>query len=145
MARPLGGLLFSAFMGYYNHTATGIDCVIPVPLHISRLRQRGFNQALMLIDAWPVGQKNSSHDVRVDENNLKRQRKARSQTGLGREKRRQNVKNAFSITDAAGIDGKNVLLVDDVFTTGSTMEECARTLLSAGAASVSALTLARAL
>ena len=146
VARPLGGLLFHTFITYYGNNDPAIDWIIPVPLHISRLRQRGFNQAHMLIDVWPVflAQTTSSHDIRIAENKLLRRRKTKTQTGLSREKRRKNVKGAFSIADATGISGKNILLVDDVFTTGSTIEECARTLLAGGAASVSALTLARA-
>ena len=68
-----------------------------------------------------------------------------SQTGLKKEERRSNIRKAFSITDPERIRGRNILLVDDVYTTGSTLGECARTLLKAGAEAVGALTLARAI
>lgn len=144
LARSLGQLLFSSFMQYYDSRT--IDYIIPVPLHASRLKQRGFNQAHMLVDQWPAISAKISRDaaVCIDYKNLIRKRKTLSQTGLGRKKRKQNVKGAFAVTDKTKIRKKQVLLIDDVYTTGSTAEECARTLMASGAAGVSVLTLARA-
>ena len=81
--------------------------------------------------------------IYIDDQNLIRNRKTVSQTGLGREKRKQNVKNAFTVTNPSKILKKRILLVDDVFTTGATAEECAKTLIKNGAETVSVLTLAR--
>jgi ComF family protein len=144
LARPLGTLLFAGFRQFFDWDA--VDCIIPIPLHRSRIRERGFNQAALLVRHWPTliraDRENRGPDF--DEKNLVRNRKTLSQTGLGREKRRQNVKNAFSVTRPEKISGKQILLVDDVFTTGSTSRECAKTLLAAGAGAVRVLTLARA-
>ncbi len=143
LARPLGRLLFSSFMKYYN--ASTIDYIMPVPLHISRLKQRGFNQAAMLIRQWPVLFSQTEHRcIPIDCKNLARKRKTLSQTGLGKKKRKQNVKDAFAVKDKSNISGKHVLLIDDVYTTGSTCDECAKTLISKGAKTVSVLALARA-
>jgi len=144
LSRPLGRLLFLSFMKYYDIET--IDTIIPIPLHISRLKQRGFNQALLLLKEWPdlFAEMHSDRFAQIDFKNLVRYRKTISQTGLGKEKRKQNVKNAFAVTDTTEIVGKHILLVDDVFTTGSTCQECAKTLIKNGAKNVSVLTLARA-
>ena len=144
LSRSLGQLLFFSFMQYYDIRT--IDYIIPVPLHASRLKQRGFNQAHLLINQWPTICGGISMDaaVCIDYKNLTRKRRTLSQTGLGRKKRKQNVKGAFAVIDKTKIRGKQVLLIDDVYTTGSTSEECARTLMASGAAGVSVLTLARA-
>ena len=150
LARPLGRLLFSSFMEYYDICT--IDTIIPVPLHTSRLKQRGFNQAVMLIRQWPVlinlskanREINTDRVLPIDFKNLVRKHKTVSQIGLGKEKRKENVKGAFAVTDKSKISGKQVLLIDDVYTTGSTCHECAKTLIVNGAKTVSVLTLARA-
>ncbi len=144
LARPLGRLLFSSFMKYYDIRT--VDYIIPIPLHISRLKQRGFNQAVMLINEWPflIKKFQENRSIDFDCKNLIRKRKTVSQTGLGREKRKENVKGAFVVTDKSKITGKHVLLIDDVYTTGSTSAECAKTLIASGAETVSVLTLARA-
>ncbi len=144
LSRPLGRLLFLSFMHYYD--INEIDTILPIPLHVSRLKQRGFNQALMLVREWPDLCTAISPDrfAQIDFKNLARKRKTLSQTGLGREKRKQNVKGAFAVADATEFSGKHVLIIDDVYTTGSTCHECANTLLKNGAKTVSVLTLARA-
>jgi len=116
------------------------DLIIPVPLHTSRLRQRGLNQSLLLAQLFfPERRK----DIRVDL--LIRHRPTTPQTELSGAARRQNLRNAFSLApESEALDGKRLLLVDDVRTTGSTLAECGRVLLAHGAASVSCLTLARA-
>lgn len=114
--------------------------IIPVPLHPRRLRQRGFNQSIIL--ARELAKR---HGIAMDFRSLRRIIDTDSQTGLKNEERRSNIKNAFNIRDPERIRGRNVLLVDDVYTTGSTLGECARALLKGGAETVGALTLARAI
>jgi ComF family protein len=113
---------------------------VPVPLHIRRLRERGFNQSLLLakVVATDLG-------TQLDYLSLVRIRHTRAQTGLRKEERRKNVKDAFSVIYPEIIKGKKILLVDDVFTTGYTLNECARTLKKSGAMVVICLTLARTL
>lgn len=114
------------------------DIIVPVPLHIKRLRERGFNQALLLARAFFPQQKN-----RIDATLLERTKKTKPQTNMSGAERRKNLKNAFRVNNRTVLSKKKVLLVDDVFTTGSTVNECARTLLRAGAKEVQVLTLAR--
>jgi len=116
------------------------DLIIPVPLHVSRLRRRGLNQSLLLARLFFPERRQI---IRCDL--LVRHRPTTPQTGLSGEARRRNLQGAFSLTPASGtIAGRHVLLVDDVRTTGSTLAECRRVLLAGGAARVSCLTLARA-
>ena len=114
------------------------DLVIPVPLHIKRLRQRGFNQALLLARVFFPEQKD-----RISTSLLKRCRLTRPQTELNGKKRRENLHGAFCVETSERLKGKKVLIVDDVYTTGTTVNECARTLRCAGAQEVQVLTLAR--
>jgi ComF family protein len=141
IARSLGRLLFSAFEAHWPADGDGIDRVIPVPLHARRMRARGFNQAHLLVRDWP--RLGAPEGLTVQPRALIRARHTASQVGLSRRRRRQNVKNAFSVTDPESIGGKQVLLVDDVLTTGATVEECVRVLRRAGAKRVDVLTLAR--
>lgn len=114
-----------------------IDIIIPVPLYIKRLRSREFNQALLISGVL------SLHlDRPVINNVMVKNRDTRPQVELNRQKRRVNIKDVFSITDRYLIKGKRVLLVDDVFTTGSTINECARILKKSGAYRIYAITLA---
>lgn len=143
LAKPLGMVLHAAYRQYYD--GEGIDCIIPIPLHGSRMRERGFNQAALILESWPglLHVSGNGRMPEMDGENLVRNRKTPTQTGLGREKRRKNVKQAFSVTRPDRIRAKEILLVDDVLTTGSTVRECAKTLMAAGAKSVRVLTLAR--
>jgi ComF family protein len=115
----------------------GVDLLVPVPLHESRLRQRGFNQSELL--AREVG-KRTRRPVLVGA--LERVRETPSQTGLSPAERVENVRGAFAAVDR--LDGRHVLLVDDVCTTGATLYASARALKRAGAASVQALVATRA-
>jgi ComF family protein len=117
-----------------------IDVVIPVPLHRRRLWWRGFNQAALLADevARRLG-------VRLDTGALARVRPTRPQTARHHDDRIRNVRGAFAVRRPLRVAGLCVLLVDDVMTTGATVDECARMLLRAGAASVDVFTLARVL
>ena len=115
------------------------DLVLPVPLHRRRLRWRGFNQAALLGRA--VARKMG---CRLDVTTLARIRDTPPQTSQDSSQRRQNVRGAFAVRRPARIANRRLLLVDDVMTTGATLDECARTLLVAGAKRVDVLTLARA-
>jgi len=116
-----------------------IDIVMPVPLHTRRLRQRGFNQALLLAHGV-----SSAYNIPLSSDNLARIRYTRPQVELSGSDRIANVEGAFALRQPEYVEGRKVLLVDDVFTTGSTLNECSTVLKEAGALNVSALTLARA-
>jgi ComF family protein len=112
----------------------GADCVVPVPLHPSRRRARGFNQAA---DLARYLEKPVRHALR-------RSRATPPQTGLPAARRHRNVRHAFVITRAGlALAGTTVVVVDDVSTTGATLDACARTLKDAGVKEVRALTAAR--
>ncbi|MCF8057192.1 MAG: ComF family protein [Desulfocapsa sp.] len=114
------------------------DRIIPVPLHIHRLRQRGFNQALLLAQLFFPERKNC-----ILRDTLQRIRHTVPQTGLDGAARRKNMSKAFRVCDPGEVRGRKIILVDDVYTTGTTVSECSRVLLTAGAGEVSVLTLAR--
>ena len=116
------------------------DTVVPVPLHIKRLRERGFNQSLILARALAEKQ-----DLRVDFSLLKRRKLTLTQTGLDKRDRERNIAGAFTAVSPEKIRDKNLILVDDVYTTGATVNECAKTLVKAGARQVAVITLARVL
>jgi ComF family protein len=115
------------------------DVIVPVPLHPERLRWRGFNQSLILSRA--IG---SAQHVAVDPFLLERIRPTVPQPQLNESERRANVRGAFAVSAPQRLDGKQVLLVDDVYTSGATVEECAKALRRGGAAVVDVFTLARA-
>jgi len=116
------------------------DIILPVPLHIKRLRERKFNQALVIAQTcFPA----SKHKICGD--NLLRHRATSPQTTLSGTKRRKNLTGAFSLRNQEVVKDKTVLLIDDVFTTGSTVNECAKVLKKAGAKRIEVFTLARAL
>jgi ComF family protein len=142
---PLEMLLFSVLARNWN--IHEIDLVVPVPLHVKRFRERGFNQAYLLVKNFIKLSKIYFHDkacLKTGRDVLERIRYTEPQTGLGREKRMKNIVGAFAVKDASSVRGKRVLLVDDVYTTGATADECARVLVDAGAVNVDVLTLARA-
>ena len=116
------------------------DLMIPVPLHSSRLRWRGFNQSLHLANHLAA-----TWRMPVDPFVLRRCRSTPPQVGLDERARRRNVRGAFTVADKASVKGRAVLLVDDVFTTGATVNECAATLRRAGARCVDVVVLARVL
>lgn len=114
------------------------DMIMPVPLHRWRLLQRRYNQSGLIAAALGrVAGKTVMHD------GLMRTRATPSQGHLKAGERARNVKNAFAVRPGADVTGKNILLIDDVYTTGSTVSECARALKDSGAAVVNVLTLAR--
>ena len=115
------------------------ELILPVPLHPHRLRQRGFNQALLLARACFPERKALIHP-----GVLQRHRATVPQTTLSGVLRRRNLIGSFSLIQPQMVKNRKILLVDDVFTTGSTVQECARILRQAGAARVEIFTLARA-
>lgn len=138
LARPLGKLLADAL-----GQAISADVIVPVPLHPSRLRHRGFSQAQALAEhARHFAGVRQRLDVRL----LERAYATSEQAGLSRALRKKNVRGAFVVPRAATrhVLGKAILLIDDVLTTGSTAAACARALRAAGARSVDVLVLARA-
>jgi competence protein ComFC len=114
------------------------DVVVPVPLHATRLRERGFNQASLLAALLSAQTSIPSKPL------LDRIRYTTTQTALDRSERMENLHDAFRLRKNADVRGLRVLLIDDVLTTGSTLSECARVLKRAGALSVHAATAARA-
>jgi len=117
--------------------------VVPVPLHARKLRQRGFNQSELIARAALKLKPLPGPSLGVGV--LERRRETQSQIGLSRHQRRENMRGAFAVAKAAEVAEREVLLVDDVFTTGTTVSECARVLRKAGAAKVYVATVARTL
>jgi ComF family protein len=117
--------------------------LVPVPLHRLRLRQRGFNQAAEIAREALRAAKKQGLQAELSLSALRRIRLTRSQTGLTRHQRRENLRGAFRVGRKDLIKDRDVVVVDDVFTTGTTAQECARVLLRAGAARVWVLTAAR--
>lgn len=134
---PLFGEWLTRLANRYSGKA---DVIIPVPLHYSRLLTRRYNQAALLAHAL-----GSQIRVPVLPDTLKRIRRTPTQAGLSRRQRDDNMRGAFHVASEskALLKGKSVILVDDVMTTGSTLDACSRTLHDAGVKDVYALTLAR--
>ncbi len=134
-------LALAAYLGQQLAAlAEGIaaDVIVPLPLHVSRLRERGFNQALELARPLAVALR-----LPIDTAHCVRTRDTPAQAGLPLRKRVKNIRGAFHCS--ADLTGQKILLVDDVMTTGASLDECARTLKLHGAAEVSILVVARAL
>jgi len=128
LAQPIGRLLRDVMeREHFNG-----ELIVPVPLHRTRLRERGFNQAELI--ATELG-------LPLETRPLQRGKKTATQTGLSRSERMKNLSGAFRLRGAAR--GLSMILVDDVFTTGATMNEIARILKRGGAARVEVLTFAR--
>ena len=122
------------------YSAADCDMVVPVPLHRRRLWWRGFNQAALLARTIAL-----RLDKPLELYSLTRSKVTTPQTSKDHDARRRNVWRAFSVERPGRVKGRRVLLVDDVMTTGATVDECARVLVAAGAARVDVLTLARVL
>lgn len=122
----------------YNGYKIEGDTVIPVPLNPNRLRERGFNQAALLAKVFA-----KEVELPCETQALFRKKNTRSQVGLSRKARLMNVNTAF-IANPPLVEGKHIILIDDVSTTGATLEACAKALKFAGAKTVNGLTVARA-
>ena len=114
------------------------DLLIPVPLHPKRLRWRGFNQSVVL-----AREVSRAWNIPLDPAVLVRSKETPPQTQLSEEDRRRNVRDAFTLNPAKSVAGKTVLLVDDIYTSGATVNACSRALLGGGVKEVQVLTLAR--
>jgi ComF family protein len=145
LTEPLSELLLTTFRFFWDKDS--IDVVVPVPLHAGRFRQRGFNQAYLLIREWQKAAANPYWDMsalRIERDVLVRTRPTAPQATLGRARRSANIKDAFDVNGRRKVENKRVLLIDDVYTTGATVNECARLMMKCGAEHVDVLTLARA-
>lgn len=136
LALPLAGLLEKAFEKYYWEE--DFDWIVPVPLHSDRRRQRGFDQTYLLA-------KNLARAVQVPVfQGLDRVKATRPQSGLSIRQRRLNVRSAFEIRSPVQLQGSRILLVDDIYTTGATMAELAKSMQKVAAVDrIAILTVAR--
>ncbi len=134
----LGDALAAHMAHYVRELNWDMDMIIPIPLGRQRLKERGYNQVGMIAKPLAV-----ALNVQFAPNTLVRSKETRSQVGLSKPERRQNVRGAFQA--GAEVKGRNILVLDDVSTTGSTLSSSAEALYASGAKKVYALTVARAL
>jgi len=134
LGKPFSNMLVEKF----KDAELDIDLILPVPLHENRLKERGFNQAELLLTEF------ESLNIPIIKDNLIRTKYNPQQAILSRAERINNLSGSFSITNKKEIKNKNILLVDDIYTTGSTLNEISKTLIEAGANKVFCLTLCHA-
>lgn len=137
LASVLAKMMFVAGKDIF---ASGIDVIVPIPLHRGRLLKRRYNQSALL--AKELGRLSG---IKVDYGSVVKNRKTKPQVDCSGEERLRNVRGAFLVKQPQNIAGKRILLVDDVLTTGATLKECAAALKKASPKSIDALTLARVL
>ena len=145
MAQPLGALLAQAMLMLEPESPPAMT-VVAVPLFATREWARGYNQSILLAESAlaTLHRQRPAWRLQTAHSALVRKRDTDSHFQLAPHQRRENLKNAFAVVEKARIAGRDVLLVDDIYTTGATARECARTLIAAGASSVWVATLARA-
>jgi len=136
-ARSIGEWLLSAYDSDEVLNKEAPDCLLPVPLHTSRLRQRGFNQSIEIARVLSI-----KRDIPIEYGAVIRERSTISQTGLNAKQRQKNIKTAFKVVSE--MPYKNVLIIDDVVTTGSTVNELAKLLKKNNVERVGVLSIARA-
>ncbi len=137
LAKPLGKLMVDSLVKN-DEFKRKIDLIIPVPLHRNDLKKRGFNQSVLL------GKVTGDYlSIPVRENVLVKKKLTPFQVNLSKKERKINILGAFSVEKPEEIKGKNILILDDVFTTGATVEECTKELMKARAKNIFVLTLAR--
>lgn len=137
LAVPLASLMVEVMRAEAAYA--NLDLVVPIPLSNRRLRDRGFNQAALL-----AREISGRMNIKFDGSILVKVADTPSQTGLARAAREINLKDAFKVVNGAPLQGKNILIVDDVLTTGSTMSAAAAEIKQAGAAQVCVITAAAA-
>jgi ComF family protein len=144
-SQQLGRFLALA-LGELAEVAPAELLVVPVPLHRSKQKGRGFNQALLLADSALSSLRKTHSEWRLELRSdlLTRHRDTESQAGLTPNQRRLNLRGAFRVSHSAAVNGKHILLIDDILTTGATARAAARALVDAGAETVWVATLARA-
>ena len=144
-ARNLGVMLAKAVTQIFPDAPAAM-LVVPVPLHRTKNRQRGFNQARTLAQAAidALARSHPEWKLTLAPSTLMRLRATETQAGLTPTQRRKNVRGAFNVSDPNAVRGQHVLLVDDILTTGATARAAAQSLIKSGAASVYVATLARA-
>jgi ComF family protein len=143
-SRPAANVLGAKLAQSLKRSESAADravLVIPVPLHPSKRRQRGFNQSELIARSAVQNLDGSRFELHTG--NLRRTRATTSQTGLTSHQRRENVRGAFIVTAPARVKDRDVVIVDDVYTTGTTLNECARVLRAAGARQIAVATVAR--
>lgn len=136
-AEILAALLYRA-IAYHGVLLSRDALIIPIPLHPSRERTRGFNQSFLI--ARSFGEKIG---IPVRNDILQKIKRTKAQIALAREERLKNMDGVFAVSDTSAIKDKTIILLDDVKTTGATLEEAARVLRAAGAKRIWALTIAR--
>jgi ComF family protein len=138
--QEMGEMLGKLFGEELLNTPFGsTDLLIPVPLHKSRLRKRGYNQSDLIAEGL-----SKTLSIPVNAKAVVRTKATETQTNKGRFARWQNVENIFSVVDRQSIENKHIILVDDILTTGATLESCATEILKIPGTKVSILTLAKA-
>jgi ComF family protein len=145
-AKPLGQLLAKVITSLAAEGMPHEAVMIAVPLFGAKQRQRGYNQSVLLADEVLIELRRTSSEWNIvpEHRALRRVRDTESQFELTSSGRRRNLKGAFVVADPAAIAGRDVLLIDDIYTTGATARECARVLRQAGAAKVWVATVSRA-
>ena len=135
--KRIGEVFSHIVLEYYEKLEIKVDIIIPVPIHENRMKSRKFNQSEIL--ASKIANKYGNVDTKV----LVRIKDTPHQTGLSRENRQANLLDAFKVIDKKNVKDKSILLLDDIYTTGSTLDECARVLYLNGASEVYGLSFAR--
>ncbi len=135
LSKFLGNLIYIEYLK--NPPFFEADLIVPVPIHKSRLKKRGFNQSALLARELSLKTDIPCYEA------LARSKKTESQTKLSRKQRLENIKDSFTCLDKNAVKGKAIILIDDVCTTGATLEECAKALKKAKAREVLALTVLR--
>jgi ComF family protein len=144
LGKRLGELLAGTWNSLPELRDHDSPVIVPVPLHPSRRRERGFNQAELLAAGLVRSLRKEKRELRIERGGLHRRRATPPQTGLSLAARQENLRGAFEAGEPEQVRERTVVLIDDVMTTGATLSACARALKRAGAACVIGLTLARA-
>jgi ComF family protein len=145
LGAQLGGRLLDPWLALDSDSRSrNASVIVPVPLHRSRERERGYNQAELLGRGLLHAMKKRGETTKLDTRAIVRRSSTAPQSGLSLQRRSDNVRNAFEVVNARRVHDRDVILVDDVMTTGATASACAAALQRAGAGRVVVLTLARA-